>query len=154
MKAVHPVHPKTTPRAQQKREKEEMRLEDKSGTLGLLVTTKLEVLASLEGELRGISIGESQLLVVQHTCALVLHCVHSRRRTTFLVVFALCDLSACAQCSDEDESYLVEDGLGLTSVTGLLAVITTLTLREQRGLSCLVLCQFLSGCIQDGVAGD
>jgi hypothetical protein len=32
----------------------------------------------------------------------------------------------------------VEDGLGLTSVTGLLAVITTLTLREQRGLSCLV----------------
>jgi hypothetical protein len=36
-------------------------------------------------------------------------------------------------------SYLVEDGLGLTSVTGLLAVITTLTLREQRGLSCLVL---------------
>ncbi len=35
-------------------------------------------------------------------------------------------------------SYLVEDGLGLTSVTGLLAVITTLTLGEQRGLSCLV----------------
>jgi hypothetical protein len=27
------------------------RLEDKSGTLGLLVTTKLEVLATLEGEL-------------------------------------------------------------------------------------------------------
>jgi hypothetical protein len=36
----------------------------------------------------------------------------------------------------------VEDGLGLTSVTGLLAVITTLTLREQRSLSCLVLCEF------------
>jgi hypothetical protein len=32
----------------------------------------------------------------------------------------------------------VEDGLGLTSVTGLLAVITTLTLGEQGGLSCLV----------------
>jgi hypothetical protein len=32
----------------------------------------------------------------------------------------------------------VEDGLGLTTVTGLLAVITTLTLCEQRGLSCLV----------------
>jgi hypothetical protein len=51
VKAVHPVHQKTTPKAQQKREKEEMRLEDKSGTLGLLVTTELEVLASLEGEL-------------------------------------------------------------------------------------------------------
>ena len=37
-------------------------------------------------------------------------------------------------------SYLVEDGLGLTSVTGLLAVITTLTLREQRSLASLVLC--------------
>ena len=36
-------------------------------------------------------------------------------------------------------SYLVEDGLGLTSVTGLLAVITTLTLREQRSLASLVL---------------
>ena len=55
MKAVHPVHLKTTPKAQQKREKEEMRLEDKSGTLGLLVTTKLEVLASLEGELNYVS---------------------------------------------------------------------------------------------------
>jgi hypothetical protein len=39
-------------------------------------------------------------------------------------------------------SYLVENGLGLTSVTGLLAVITTLTLGEKRSLSCLVLCQF------------
>jgi hypothetical protein len=37
----------------------------------------------------------------------------------------------------------VEDGLGLTSVTGLLAVITTLTLREQRSLSSLVLCRNL-----------
>jgi hypothetical protein len=42
-------------------------------------------------------------------------------------------------------SYLVEDGLGLTSVTGLLAIITTLSLGEQRGLSCLVFCQ-LSVC--------
>jgi hypothetical protein len=51
VKAVHPIHPKTTPKAQQKREKEEMRSEDKGSTLGLLVTTELEVLASLEGEL-------------------------------------------------------------------------------------------------------
>lgn len=34
---------------------------------------------------------------------------------------------------------LVEHGLGLTSVTGLLSIVTTLSLREQRGLSCLVL---------------
>jgi hypothetical protein len=39
----------------------------------------------------------------------------------------------------------VEDGLGLTSVTGLLAVITTLTLGEQRGLSCLVLGDLVLG---------
>ena len=34
----------------------------------------------------------------------------------------------------------MEDGLGLTSVTGLLAVVTTLTLGEQRSLASLVLC--------------
>jgi hypothetical protein len=89
VKAVHPVHRKTTPKAQQKREKEEMRLEDESSTLGLLVTTKLEVLATLEGELKNVSYCSQWLLPVIHTCALVLHCVHSRRRTTFLVVFAL-----------------------------------------------------------------
>lgn len=55
-RAIHPIRLKTTPRAQQKREKQGKRLEDKSGTLGLLVTTKLEVLASLESELRMISI--------------------------------------------------------------------------------------------------
>lgn len=43
----------------------------------------------------------------------------------------------------------MEDGLGLTTITGLLAVITTLTLREQRSLSCLVLCQ-ISVCEGDG----
>lgn len=69
-----------------------MRLEDKSGTLGLLVTTKLEVLASLEGELGQVSACTMVVLIVKLTCALVLHCVHSRRRTTFLVVFALCAL--------------------------------------------------------------
>jgi hypothetical protein len=39
---------------------------------------------------------------------------------------------------------LVEDGLGLTSVTGLLTVVTTLTLSEQRSLASLVLCQGFS----------
>lgn len=52
---VRPIRLKTAPRAQQKREKEGTRLEDKSGTLGLLVTTKLEVLASLESELAYVS---------------------------------------------------------------------------------------------------
>jgi hypothetical protein len=89
VKAVHPVHLKTTPKVQQKREKEEMRLEDKGGTLGLLVTTELEVLASLEGELEIVSAYSSVVEWMRRTCALVLHCVHSRRRTTFLVVFAL-----------------------------------------------------------------
>jgi hypothetical protein len=42
---------KTTPKAQQRREYKGTRLEDKGGTLGLLVSTELEVLASLEREL-------------------------------------------------------------------------------------------------------
>jgi hypothetical protein len=42
---------KTTPRAQQRRENKGTCLEDEGGTLGLLVTAKLEVLASLEREL-------------------------------------------------------------------------------------------------------
>ena len=55
VKAVHPVHQKTTPKAQQNEKRGVTRLEDESGTLGLLVTTELEVLASLEGELRSVS---------------------------------------------------------------------------------------------------
>ena len=45
----------------------------------------------------------------------------------------------------------MEDGLGLTTITGLLAVITTLTLREQRSLSCLVFCliSVCARCIAD-----
>jgi hypothetical protein len=47
----------------------------------------------------------------------------------------------------------VEDRLGLTSVTGLLAIITTLSLSEKRSLSCLVLCRFsvcvsFDGCVE------
>jgi hypothetical protein len=40
---------------------------------------------------------------------------------------------------------LVEDGLGLTTITALLAVITTLSLGEQRGLAGLVLCDLVLG---------
>jgi len=42
-------------------------------------------------------------------------------------------------------SLLVEDRLGLTTVTGLLAVISTLTLGEQGGLSSLVLGNLVLG---------
>lgn len=40
---------------------------------------------------------------------------------------------------------LVEDGLGLTTVTALLSVVTALTLREQRGLAGLVLRHLVLG---------
>lgn len=42
-------------------------------------------------------------------------------------------------------SLLVEDRLGLTTVTGLLAVITTLSLGEKRGLAGLVLGDLVLG---------
>lgn len=40
---------------------------------------------------------------------------------------------------------LVEDGLGLTTVTGLLAVVTALTLGEEGGLASLVLGDLVLG---------
>lgn len=40
---------------------------------------------------------------------------------------------------------LVEDGLGLTTVTGLLAVVTAFTLRERGGLAGLVLSDLVQG---------
>lgn len=42
-------------------------------------------------------------------------------------------------------SLLVEDRLGLTTVTGLLAVVTALSLSEQRGLASLVLGDLVLG---------
>jgi hypothetical protein len=39
----------------------------------------------------------------------------------------------------------VEDGLGLTTITGLLAVITSLTLSEERGFTSLVLGDLVRG---------
>jgi len=82
-----------------------MRLEDNSGTLGLLVTTELEVLAALEREL---------------CLGLAVDALESQY-----------DLLGCL-------GLLVENWLGLTSVTGLLAVVTTLTLREEGGLRIVV----------------
>ena len=78
-----------------------LHLEDKGGTLGLLVTAKLEVLAALEGEL-GLGLA-LRALEAQH------------------------DLLGRL-------GLLVEHGLGLTTVTRLLSVVTTLSLREERGL--------------------
>lgn len=48
---------------------------------------------------------------------------------------------------------LVEDGLGLTTVTALLAIITTLSLGEQRRLSGLVLCDLVLGVWYRSVCG-
>jgi len=96
-------------------EEEEQRttsLEDKGGVLLLLVTTELEVLASLEGDMRSV---------------LALGALETKN-----------DLLGGL-------GLLVEDGLGLTTVTGLLAVISTLTLGEQGGLSSLVLGNLVLG---------
>ena len=78
-----------------------LHLEDKGGTLGLLVTAKLEVLAALEGEL-GLGLA-LRALEAQH------------------------DLLGRL-------GLLVEDGLRLASVSGLLAVVPALALGEERGL--------------------
>lgn len=92
--------------------KEIANLENKSSTLGLLVTTQLEVLATLQSEL-------------------------------------LLGLAGSALKTQDDLlgglSLLVEDGLGLTTVTALLAVVTTLTLGEQGGLASLVLGDLVLG---------
>lgn len=51
-----------------------------------------------------------------------------------------------------DGAYLlVEDGLGLTTVSRLLAVVTALTLRKERRLARLVLCHLMRsevGCLR------
>ena len=44
---------------------------------------------------------------------------------------------------------LVEDGLGLTTITGLLAVVTTLSLSRQRILTLLVLGNFVGAILTD-----
>jgi len=84
----------------------EQRSESKSGTLSLLLTTKLEVLAALQRQL---------------------HFVFAHRAFQ-----PENDLLRCF-------SLLVEDRLCLTTVTRLLPVVTTLSLREQGVLALLVL---------------
>lgn len=81
-------------------------LEDKGGVLLLLVTTKLEVLATLEGDVRSV---------------LALGALETEN-----------DLLGGL-------GLLVEDGLGLTTVTLLLPVVTALTLSIERSLTSLVL---------------
>jgi hypothetical protein len=89
-----------------------MHLENQSSTLRLLVTTKLEVLASLQRKLE---------------LGLALDTLQSQ--DNLLGGLGL----------------LVEDRLGLTTVTGLLAVVSSLTLGEQGGLSSLVLGDLVLG---------
>jgi predicted PurR-regulated permease PerM len=74
-----------------------------------------------------------------------LQAVHSSRSTTFLVVFALYGVVSGVWSGRWVRTHLVEHGLGLTTVTALLAVITTLSLGEQRGLAGLVLCDLVLG---------
>ena len=106
--------------------KNESTLEDKSLALALLVTTELEVLATLEGE----------LLLVLADGAL---------KTEDNLLGGL--------------GLLVEDGLGLTTITRLLAVITTLALGEDGGLAGLVLGNLVEGvllallALAEGLAG-
>jgi len=76
-------------------------LEHQSSTLRLLVTTQLEMLASLERQLR---------------LGLALCALQSQH-----------DLLGCL-------GLLVEDRLRLTTITGLLAVVSALTLSEEGGL--------------------
>ena len=85
-------------------------LEHQSSTLRLLLTTKFEVLAALQREVRAIL--AHRTLETQHNL--------------------LCRLG-----------FLLEDRLGLTTITLLLANITTLTLSELRRLTSLVLSHFV-----------
>jgi hypothetical protein len=87
-------------------------LEHQSSTLRLLVTTELEVLAALQGELQ---------------LGLALDALQSQHN----LLGGL--------------GLLVEDGLGLTTITRLLAVVTALSLGEQRGLAGLVLGDLVLG---------
>lgn len=95
------------------------RLENKSSTLSLLVTTKLEVLATLQRQLS-------------------LRLAHSALQPQNNLLGGL--------------GLLVEDRLGLTSVTGLLSIVTTLSLGEKRSLSSLVLGDLVLSVLLAGLA--
>ena len=99
----------------------EKHLEDEGSTLSLLLTTELEA---------GVSMYTHCLQRLRARCERYLHTVHSRRRTTFLVAGKL---------NARTLGLLLEDGLGLTTVTRLLADVTTLTLRVLGCLTSLVL---------------
>lgn len=90
-------------------------LEDEGGVLLLLVTTELEVLASLERNVRSV---------------LALGALETQN-----------DLLGGL-------GLLVEDGLGLTTVTLLLPVVTTLTLGVERSLTSLVLGDLVGAVIE------
>jgi hypothetical protein len=141
----HPAPREDDAGPSKEREEKVGRLKDKSGTLRLLVTAQLEVLASLESELcLGLDVVKD-LLTPSIEKNRTLQAVHSNRSTTFLVVFALYTSSEPAVSVVVDKAHLVEDRLGLTTITTLLAVIATLSLGEQRSLARLVLCNLVLG---------
>lgn len=102
--------------------KEITHLEDKSSTLGLLVTTVEE---------NAVSIHIRHLKTVQGNIP-QLEVLASLQRELLL------GLALRALKTQDDLlgslGLLVEDGLGLTTITALLPVVTTLTLGVQRGL--------------------
>ena len=80
------------------------------------------------------------------SCILYLQTVHSSRSTIFFVVLAYTphqsdhpSKAILPRRSNTGTHLLVEDGLGLTTVTGLLAHVTTLSLDYLRVLALLVL---------------
>jgi hypothetical protein len=97
--------------------------------------------------------GETKLRVCMATyclqrlraiCALYLHTVHSSRRTTFFVVLASVLLTHPGVNKELKNGFFskrtpVEDGFGLTTVSGLLPVVTAFTLGKGGGLASLVL---------------
>ena len=116
-----------------------------SCTLGLLLTTELE---AREMRLIGAIIALRNMTYCLHRlsdiCILYLQTVHSSRSTIFLVVFACYPMqnkviSILIVAQSLITHLLVEDGLGLTTVTGLLAHVTTLSLDDLRILALLVL---------------
>ena len=74
------------------------------------------------------------------SCILYLHTVHSNLSTTFLVVLACTPCSTLRTSASHMHAHLfVEHGFRLTTITWLLAVISTLSLHEQRVFALLIL---------------
>jgi len=96
-----------------------MHLKDQGGTLGLLVSTQLELFTPLQ-------------------CQLCLRLADGALQSKHNLLGSLC--------------LLVENRFCLTSVTGLFAIITTLSLCKEGSLSSLVLGDFVLGVLLASLA--